>query len=176
MSAPSSPYSECSTLEPPEFKVDPKVLKMLVAILTCRHGFVGMESCSSLTGTPATGRPTNTGRKYTLHDLRLIVRHMYSAIHVAFALQMTLMLKSPYFGVTEGFLEVSTLPNARPALAGICVMNVEKFFGRVCIPAVYYPRREMNYPARFHRMIKTPGDSVDVGSVPIAVDCDIWEH
>jgi hypothetical protein len=40
MSAPSSPHSECSLLEPPKFEVDPKVLKMLVEILICRHGIL----------------------------------------------------------------------------------------------------------------------------------------
>ena len=37
MSAPSSPSSECSTLE---FEADPKVVKMLVMVLTCRHGIL----------------------------------------------------------------------------------------------------------------------------------------
>ncbi|KAG1873265.1 hypothetical protein C8R48DRAFT_769700 [Suillus tomentosus] len=41
MSAPSSPLSECSTLST-EFEsvADPEVVKMLVAILTCRHGIL----------------------------------------------------------------------------------------------------------------------------------------
>jgi hypothetical protein len=41
MSAPSSPLSECSTLSTEFGSVaDPEVVKMLVAILTCRHGIL----------------------------------------------------------------------------------------------------------------------------------------
>lgn len=38
MSAPLSPTSTCSELEPPEFEPDPTVVKLLVRILLSRHG------------------------------------------------------------------------------------------------------------------------------------------
>lgn len=40
MSVLSSPSSECLTLDSREFKVNPKVLEMLVRVLTCCHGIL----------------------------------------------------------------------------------------------------------------------------------------
>jgi hypothetical protein len=40
MLTPSSPCSECSTLAPAEYEADPNVVKLLVRILTARHGIL----------------------------------------------------------------------------------------------------------------------------------------
>lgn len=56
------------------------------------------------------------------------------------------------------------------------ILSAERYLFTTVHTPTYSSLSEMNYPACFHRMIKTPDDSVDVGSVPIAVDCDIWEH
>lgn len=40
MYAPPSPCFECSMLDSGEFEVDPKVLEMLVRIITCHHGIL----------------------------------------------------------------------------------------------------------------------------------------
>jgi hypothetical protein len=67
------------------------------------------------------GRLTNTGREYTLRNLWYIVRNIYFATHAAFAPRVVGISRPLYFGVPRGYLEGSTLPNARLALVDICV-------------------------------------------------------
>ncbi|KAG1861376.1 hypothetical protein C8R48DRAFT_673465 [Suillus tomentosus] len=104
MSAPSSPPSECSTLECPEFVADPNVVKMLVNIITTRHG-----------------QPTDMGRKSTLHNLRHIVKGMCFATRVAFAPRAADMSRHRYVNALEGSAEGSTLPSAQQVHAATCV-------------------------------------------------------
>ncbi|KAG1845077.1 hypothetical protein C8R48DRAFT_678291 [Suillus tomentosus] len=65
------------------------------------------------------GQALDTDAKSTHHAGRLIVKRITFIIPVACALQLC-------FSELEGYAE------------GI---NIEKFYGRACVPAVYYPRR-----------------------------------
>ncbi|KAG1847297.1 hypothetical protein C8R48DRAFT_779291 [Suillus tomentosus] len=139
MTAPSSPYSECSTLSTEfEFVIDPRVLKMLVAILTARHG-----------------QPTNMGIRYTLHDSKLIAKRMIFATRVAFAPRVADMLRYLYLRALQGSAEENTLLNVRPALADICRNSLAD-----PIYLQYIIESEITNPAHFCRMLLREGGIV----------------
>ncbi|KAG2127245.1 hypothetical protein DEU56DRAFT_758682 [Suillus clintonianus] len=146
MSAPSSPHSESSALTEFEFVVDPNVVKMLVKILTCCHGILHYH--------PQTREltmfqwPTNRyGQK--IHPSRF---EAYREAHR--------YVEASVFQRTAGICQGEYMAECATSTCGY-MLNIEKYFGRACVPAVYYPRREVaNRAERYRRMRTNPYGSI----------------
>lgn len=64
------------------------------------------------------------GIRYTLHDSKLITKHMIFTTCVAFAPWVADMLKYLYLHTLQGSAKENMLLTVRPALADICVSKV----------------------------------------------------
>ncbi|KAG1847483.1 hypothetical protein C8R48DRAFT_779205 [Suillus tomentosus] len=104
MSETCSPSSEDSTLESAEYVADPNVVRMLVTVLTTRHG-----------------QPPDRDTRYTPHGLKLTVTRIYFATPAAFAPQGADTSKYRCFRELQDYVKGSMLPNAQPAHADTCV-------------------------------------------------------
>ncbi|KAG2029897.1 hypothetical protein BDR03DRAFT_987456 [Suillus americanus] len=148
MSLPNSPYSECSTISMEfEWTADPTVVKMLVVVLTCRHGILHYHAQTAELTTFQW--PTDRyGRK--IHPSQF---EGYCKAHT-FRYPCCLCATDALLGYVRGNMSQS----AQPAVAGtwasgllrdeggcanlMTSVNIDKYFGRSCVPAVYYPRRD----------------------------------
>ncbi|KAG1840690.1 hypothetical protein C8R48DRAFT_679533 [Suillus tomentosus] len=104
------------------------------------------------------GPPPDTDTKSTLRDSKLIEKRIDFDTRVAFAEGEADMSRYLLFEEVEGHGEGYMWPNVRTALAGTWVntkgsneielrltchlVNVNKYFGRACVPGMYYPRRD----------------------------------
>ncbi|KAG1843991.1 hypothetical protein C8R48DRAFT_780445 [Suillus tomentosus] len=139
MSSLSSPSSAYSTLEPPEFKADPEVVSMLVQILTTRHGILHYHG---ETGELATYQwPTDRhGRK--IHPSQF---EAYRETH-AFRYPSCLCsrdgnyVEASVFERTQGICRGEYIAECATSTCAY-MLNVEKFFEKAYVPAVYYPRK-----------------------------------
>jgi hypothetical protein len=71
--------------------------------------------------TRMTGRPTDMGTKFIHHSLWSIARRMHSITYPVFAPRFILMSRLQFFNELQGYVQENTSPNARPALAAICI-------------------------------------------------------
>ncbi|KAG1844759.1 hypothetical protein C8R48DRAFT_678365 [Suillus tomentosus] len=110
----SATSSRCYSIEPPEFKADPKMVSMLVNILTARHGILHFHG---QTGELTTFQWPSTEYGHKIHPSQFAD---YRETH-AFRYPCCMCASG---GSTCGYM-----------------LNIEKFFGRACVPTAYYPRR-----------------------------------
>ncbi|OJA17982.1 hypothetical protein AZE42_09892 [Rhizopogon vesiculosus] len=153
MSAPSSPHSACSTLDAPESVVpDRKVVKILVKILTARHGVLHYHG---QTGELATYQWPTDRHGQKIHPSQ------FAAYREAHAFLYPCCLCA----TADRYVETSVLQRAEGINQGQYVaecatstcgylLTVEKFFGRASVPAAYYRKRKVTRrPARIRHML-----------------------
>ncbi|KAG2750768.1 hypothetical protein P692DRAFT_201804313 [Suillus brevipes Sb2] len=124
MSIPSSPSSTRLSLEPARFVADPKIVKMIVSIVTARHGILHYHG---QTAELSTFQWPTTRQGHKIHPSKF----------KAYRNEHTFRYPCCLCGRGGKYVEVSIFQRTR----GTCEVNIEKFFGRACVPAMYYPRR-----------------------------------
>ncbi|KAG2737601.1 hypothetical protein P692DRAFT_20883398 [Suillus brevipes Sb2] len=160
MSAPSSPYSECSSLLTEyECAADPIIVKMLVAIIICRHGILHYHAPTAelTTFQWPTDRYGHKIHPSQFEDYRRNHTFRYPCCLCATGDRY---VEASIFRRTAGICEGEYVAECATGSCGYMV-NIEKYFGRACVPAVYYPRREItNRPARYRQMLRNPYGSI----------------